>query len=126
MARRSRPSRGWRTTHGFTRSAGVHRLRGLSVRDLHARPARRRQGAARRDPEPDGGRDPGVDAREPLPLHRLLQDRRIHPARGGAPHGPPPPPPPPGPPGAPGGPPSPPPRPARPPLCRPPPPPPAR
>src|SRR2546425_11485863 len=94
MARRSRPSRGWRTTHGFTRSAGVHRLRGLSVRDLHARPARRRQGAARRDPEPDGGRDPGVDAREPLPLHRLLQDRRIHPARGGALTRPPPPPPP--------------------------------
>src|SRR5262245_1099673 len=50
---------------------------------LHARAGRRGQGAARHDPEPERGRDSRVDAWQSVSLHRLLQDRRIDPGRGG-------------------------------------------
>ena len=34
------------------------------------------------NPRPERGRDPGVDAGQPLPLHRLLQDHRVDPGGG--------------------------------------------
>ena len=48
------------------------------MRLLHARVHRRGQGAARREPEPDRGRDALLAGRQSLPLHRLRQD---HPRR---------------------------------------------
>ena len=46
-----------------------------AVRRLHARLPRRRQGPARQEPEPQRARDPLQPRQQPLPLHRLRQDR---------------------------------------------------
>src|SRR5579862_6668719 len=45
------------------------------MRLLHAGVHRRREGAARREQEPDRGRDPLLARRQSVPLHRLRQDR---------------------------------------------------
>src|SRR5262245_53342871 len=64
-----------------SRPAGVHRPRRLSVRHLHAGPGGGGQGAPRLEPRPQRDGHQGVDAGQPLPLHGLLQDRRIDPGR---------------------------------------------
>src|SRR5690606_26034476 len=64
-------------------AGGVCRLRRLPMRLLHAGRHHGGQGAAREESEPDPGRDPGSDFREPVPLHRLPPDRRGHRGRGG-------------------------------------------
>ena len=51
-----------------------------AMRLLHAGLHRRGQGAARREPEPDGDRGALLAGRQPVPLHRLRQD---HPRRDG-------------------------------------------
>src|SRR5262247_919452 len=66
------------------RAAGLHRRGRLPVRHLYARPGGVGQGAARRDPESQRCRDPRLDARQSLSLHRLLQDHRIDPNGGPA------------------------------------------
>src|SRR5262245_1076629 len=73
---RRRPSRGRAPP---SCPASIHGRRRISVWGLHAWPGRGGQSAARRDPEPERHRDSGVDARQSLPLHGLLQDRRVDP-----------------------------------------------
>src|SRR5262249_24690144 len=57
-------------------AAGVRRARGGPVWLLHARHPAHRAGVARRDADPDAGRDQGGAGRQPLPLHRLHEDPR--------------------------------------------------
>src|SRR6516225_10706237 len=70
-------------------AAEVPRARRAAMRVLHAGVHRRGEGVARREFEPDRGRDPLLACRQSLPVHRLRQDhsrrarrRRGH-ARGG-------------------------------------------
>ena len=73
---RSRPSRGWRTgdqLHPLQRV--VPRGGGAPVRHLHAGLPDRGEGASRPRPRPQRDRDPVLAGRQPLPLHRIRQDR---------------------------------------------------
>ena len=54
----------------------VRRSRRRAVRLLHAGVPRHRQGAARREPQPDARSDQGGAVRHSLPLHRLSADFR--------------------------------------------------
>ena len=56
-------------------AAEVPRARGAAVRRLHAGLPGRRQGAARPEPGPERDRGALLARRQPLPLHRLRQDR---------------------------------------------------
>ena len=56
-------------------AAEVPRARGAAVRRLHAGLPDRRQGAARARPRPERDRGALLARRQPLPLHRLRQDR---------------------------------------------------
>src|SRR5262245_5164085 len=76
---RRRPRRGRATASG---PASLHGRRRISVRHLHPGPGRGGQGPARRKPAPERDGDPRVDARQSLPVHRLLQDRRVDPGGG--------------------------------------------
>ena len=74
-AARSRPSKGWRMASAASAAAGVPGGSRLAVRDLHSRVPGRREGAAGSGPGAERDRDPVLARREPLPLHRLRQDR---------------------------------------------------
>ena len=52
-------------------------LNGAAMRHLHARHPDRRQGAARAQPGSDRNRGPLLARRQPVPLHRLRQDRPL-------------------------------------------------
>ena len=56
-------------------AAEVPRARRAPVRHLHARLHRGRQGAARAESRSDRDRDPLLAGRQPVPVHRLRQDR---------------------------------------------------
>ena len=65
-------------------AAGVHRSRRLPVRLLHAGPDLLGRGPDRRRQGQDAGRNPRADERQHLPLRRLSQHCRGHPAGDGA------------------------------------------
>ena len=69
--------------HARPGPAGVRRPLRLAVRLLHAGHDHDRQGAPRRQPQADRGRDPAGDPRQPVPLHWLHEDRRGDPGRVG-------------------------------------------
>ena len=74
-ATRSRPSKASPRAQAAPAAAEIPRARGAAVRLLHAGLADRGQGAARAQSGPDRARDPLLDRRQSLPLHRLRQDR---------------------------------------------------
>ncbi len=53
----------------------VHRTRGAAVRHLHAGLSGCGEGVARPQPRPERRRDPLRAGRQPVPLHRIRQDR---------------------------------------------------
>ncbi len=69
------------TIEGMAKGDKLHPLQqkflehaALAVRHLHAGRPRRRQGAAREEPQSDGDRDPLLAGRKSLPVHGLRQD----------------------------------------------------
>src|SRR5207248_5092482 len=59
----------------------IHPSRRLPVRDLHAGSDHRRHGLAARTAETNGRPGACLDDGQPVPLHRLLPDRRQHSGR---------------------------------------------
>ena len=62
--------------HARPGAGGVRDPLRVPVRLLHARDDHDREGVPGHEPDADRGRGPPGDPRQPLPLHRLLADRR--------------------------------------------------
>ena len=73
------------TVEGLAQNGELHpvqqsfiRYGGFPVRHLHPGPGGGGQGVAGPQPQAQRGRNQGLDDGEPVPLHRLLQDHRVH------------------------------------------------